>query len=234
MSGIELTGAEARRERNRKEMRTAILQEARKIVTEQGMDRLSMRAIARNLGYSPGALYEYYRDKEAVLHGLYFDGTEGLGMVMAQALERLPAGTSAVEALKEMGRAYRAHALEQSELYRLTFGVSSRPVHQPDDAYEREGRGGFTHLVREVERGVAAGELIAMPPEVVSLSAWSLVHGFVALEISGHIPDGSESDTEPASDSEARQFRDAAFEGVLHAFMSGVAGNDRADDMTAS
>lgn len=203
-------------------MREAILDEARSIVTDQGMTHLSMRAIARNLGYSPGALYEYFRDKEAILHALYFDGTQGLGQAMNLALTQLPAETSASEAIKAMGRAYRAHALDHGELYRLIFGSGNRPSQDVMQDSIREGRGGFSALLREISRGVNESTLKPMTPEVMALACWSLVHGFVGLEITGHIPDSDDPDDAPVSEAAARAFRDVAFEGVLHGLIAGL------------
>src|SRR5262245_52695197 len=75
---VRITGAAARREKGRQEMRGAILAEARRLLTEQGAEAVSMRAIARAIGYTPGALYEYFPAKEDVFHALYFEGTDGL------------------------------------------------------------------------------------------------------------------------------------------------------------
>ena len=65
-------------------MRAAILDEARRLLTEEGASALSMRAIARALGYSPAALYEYFPGKEDIFNALYFEGAGGLaGRIVA-------------------------------------------------------------------------------------------------------------------------------------------------------
>lgn len=117
-----LSGAALRREQARREMRAAILDEARRLLTEEGASALSMRAIARALGYSPAALYEYFPAKEDIYKALYFQGTGGLGSRMVAARDRVPPDSSVRTALFEMGRAYRAYAHEQPELFRLVFG----------------------------------------------------------------------------------------------------------------
>jgi len=215
VSKQDVTGAEARRARNRREMQEAILAEARRVVSEDGVDALSVRGIARALGYSSGALYEYFRDKEAIIHGLYFNGTSGLGRRLADSLAAVPDGTPLLERITVLGRAYRAYALEQSELYRLAFARLA-----PPDRPEKGG-GGFEVLVAVMEEGITQGVLIADRPDAHALACWSGVHGFVSLELSGHLPGGDPAAGGPAAE-QSRHVRDALFERLLHALLLGI------------
>lgn len=45
----------------------AILQACRRIVAEQGLSALSMRAVSGQLGIAPGTLYHYFSDKDALM-----------------------------------------------------------------------------------------------------------------------------------------------------------------------
>jgi len=60
-------GTRARREREKENMRTAILGAATKIIIEDGYDSLSMRKIADAIDYTPTTLYNYYKDKAQIL-----------------------------------------------------------------------------------------------------------------------------------------------------------------------
>jgi AcrR family transcriptional regulator len=187
------TWAAARRERLREETRVAILDATRRIVAEEGVDAFSMRAVARAVGYSPAALYEYFPSKEAILDELYFEGRDGLRDRMARVLADLPAGATTAEIFRELGRTYRAYAREQPELFRHIFGgpTPAEPSTDPsvDDAGpepdEEAPPTAFDLLVETAERGIASGEFAPMPPPAVALAAWSLVHGFVMIELSG-------------------------------------------------
>jgi AcrR family transcriptional regulator len=183
-----LTGAAARREKGRQEMRAAILAEARRLLTEQGPDAVSMRAIARAIGYTPGALYEYFPAKEDIFHALYFEGADGLAGRMAAAKAAIPPGTPSLAALKNLGRAYRAFAHEQPELFRLVFGPPhERPRHKlKADPGERPG---FDTLVATIEEGIARGDVVPLPPLALAVACWAQVHGFVVLELNGHLGD---------------------------------------------
>ncbi|MEU8870554.1 TetR/AcrR family transcriptional regulator [Streptomyces javensis] len=56
--------------------REDIIGTARRIVTEEGADRLTMRRLAKEIGSTPMALYHHVRDKEELLLLLLNDHTE--------------------------------------------------------------------------------------------------------------------------------------------------------------
>lgn len=220
----KLTGASSRRERGRQEMRDSILAAAGKLVQAEGIDGLTIRAVAQAVGYSPGALYEYFDSKEAILTDLYFGGTDGLGGFCDRAVTALPEDASAIDGIVALGRAYRGYALDHPDLYRLVFGgfkapPEERPVHcegEPDES------GGFTTLIDIAARGVAAGELENLPVEVIAITAWAAVHGFVSLEVTGHITGGEGPGVPPASPEAGRQTRDYLFEAHLRMTLYGL------------
>lgn len=216
-----LTGAEARRERGRQEMRAAILDAAGRLIATEGVDGLTIRAVAQAVGYSAGALYEYFDSKEAILVSLYFDGADGLGAQCERAVAELPPSADAVDALHALGRAYRAYALENTELYRLVFAGFKTPPPPPDLACPGEERGGFGTLLRIATRGIDEGMLVDLPAPAIAFAAWSAVHGFVSLEVTGHITGAGQPGVPPTSLSEARHQRDLLFEGVQQMVLRG-------------
>src|ERR1700747_1309252 len=57
----------ARRERERAATRQKILNAARRMLVGQGEERATMRAIAAKIGYTPTAIYHYFKDKDALV-----------------------------------------------------------------------------------------------------------------------------------------------------------------------
>ncbi|MBC7959383.1 MAG: TetR/AcrR family transcriptional regulator [Vallitaleaceae bacterium] len=55
------------------DLRKSILVEANKVVTEQGLDQLNMRVIAKACGVAVGTLYNYFPTKEALLSELMYN-----------------------------------------------------------------------------------------------------------------------------------------------------------------
>lgn len=178
-----MRGAEARRERNRAEMRQAVLDAAQKLVGEKGIEGLSLRGIARELGYSPAAIYEYFEGLDDIVLTLYFEGTDGLVVEMSNCLSNLPAETDAPTALMEVAKVFRDHALSAPELYRFTYNVMKQPKNPDEVTDQQTGLGG---LISVVTRGIERGELIDVPPFTIALACWTAAHGFVSLEVSDH------------------------------------------------
>ncbi|WP_025689469.1 TetR/AcrR family transcriptional regulator [Paenibacillus zanthoxyli] len=63
-----------RQERERDEMRQAILDAAGRIAAEEGLEGLSIRKIAKHIEYSPGIIYHYFAGKEAIIEQLLEHG----------------------------------------------------------------------------------------------------------------------------------------------------------------
>src|ERR671913_203104 len=58
--------------------REAVLGAARRVADDQGVDHLTMRRLAAELGVTPNALYTYFPDKEALLDALVDDLLAGI------------------------------------------------------------------------------------------------------------------------------------------------------------
>jgi AcrR family transcriptional regulator len=71
-------GIAERREREKEALRTLIIEAARDILSEQGLDALSMRAIAERIEYSPATIYLYFRDKDELIREVVCAGFERL------------------------------------------------------------------------------------------------------------------------------------------------------------
>ncbi len=69
-SGRHVLGTVERRERERQELRTRILDAARELFAEEGYDAVTMRKIADRIEYSPTAIYFHFRDKHALMREL--------------------------------------------------------------------------------------------------------------------------------------------------------------------
>ncbi len=66
--------------------RALVLDAARAVFEEHGIDGASMREIARKAGYTPGAIYSYFDSKEAIY-----------GALLSESLERLNGAVTAAE-----------------------------------------------------------------------------------------------------------------------------------------
>lgn len=207
-----MIGAEARRERNRAEMKQSVLDAAEKLVSEKGIEGLSLRGIARELGYSPAAIYEYFESLEDIVLCLYYEGADGLTGALDHCCENMSPETDSPTVLMQLADVFRDHALATPELYRFTFNVMKQPK---DAASATDGQGGLGSVLHAVARGIERGELIDVPPFTIALACWTAAHGFVSLEVSDHftwLRDAGVTDIEG----------DAAVAAIYHQLMLGV------------
>ncbi len=121
-----------RQEREKQELRQAILAAAGELFLEQGYERFSMRKVAERIGYSPTTIYLYFRDKDDLLFTVIDDGFVRFGQQLALAAE---SHADAWERLIALGRTYVAFGLEHPVYYQLMFMQRvDFLTHTPSDA----------------------------------------------------------------------------------------------------
>jgi AcrR family transcriptional regulator len=172
-----------RRAREREEMRQLIKDAARKLFVAEGFEATTMRRIAEEIEYAPGAIYQYFEDKDAILYALHQDGFEKL-----YALEReLDGVADPVKRLKELGKVYIGFGLYNPELYALMFLEPRTSKKMPVDGWP-EGMRTFEYCRQCVEACIKAGKIRKTDPTVAAFSMWSMVHGLVSLVIRHRCP----------------------------------------------
>lgn len=85
-----------------------VLEAARGVLASRGLERASMREIAKAAGYTPGALYAHFRNKQALLVALL---EEVLERQQQAVLTARPARTLADQAFLLQGEAWMAFLL---------------------------------------------------------------------------------------------------------------------------
>lgn len=101
-----------RREREKEEMRELILSAANDIIASEGLDKVSIRKIARKIEYSPSIIYHYFNDKEEILNNVMQRGYKKI--VTAVSSSKVE-GDSPQERLVEMTKNYIEAALNMPE-----------------------------------------------------------------------------------------------------------------------
>jgi AcrR family transcriptional regulator len=170
-------------------MREAILAAAMKLFHEESFEKTTMRRIAQEIEYTPGALYSYFKDKDEILFALHQRGFDTLFAMQQPAL----AIADPVERLTRLGQIYMQFALDNPEFYDLMFIASrtGRSIEEAEDwSCGERAYGVLRDTMREI---IDAGRLRGTDdPEVAAFAAWSAVHGIASLIIRGRcrlIPD---------------------------------------------
>jgi AcrR family transcriptional regulator len=74
-----MTAIQTARQRARAELTTEIKAEARRQLAAEGAQRLSLRAVARELGMASSALYRYFPSRDDLLTALIIDAYDAIG-----------------------------------------------------------------------------------------------------------------------------------------------------------
>jgi AcrR family transcriptional regulator len=182
--------------RTRRHRRTqqAILDAAREIIRDEGIDALSMRAIADRIDYSAATLYEYFASKEEIVEVVSMQGQQMLYDYLAQVDTEKPL----LEYFEQLGLAYIRFALENPDYFLTMFTYSAtrraRDTHKgPPPPHEGSHDSAYTILLDAIRRGIHEGIFQPRPGlDVMEMAyaAWSVVHGISMLRVAhmGHLP----------------------------------------------
>jgi AcrR family transcriptional regulator len=101
-------------------LREALITAAIHRLQADGVAKLSLRALAADVGVSPTAVYRHFEDKLALLAAIACDGFSGLTHNMQKYLGTEP--TDAMTSLQRIGMGYIDYAIHHPAHYRLMFG----------------------------------------------------------------------------------------------------------------
>ncbi|MBX3249570.1 MAG: TetR/AcrR family transcriptional regulator [Myxococcales bacterium] len=120
---VESQDKPSRRDARRQEISERILDAAMRLVAEEGYEAFTIARLAGELGYAVGALYRYFKGKDAILAALELRVVEQLGADLGVASERLNADAADLTD----GERALLHAMVMAGAYE-SMGVR-RPTH---------------------------------------------------------------------------------------------------------
>jgi AcrR family transcriptional regulator len=164
-------------------LRTALLAEAERSVREHGVEQLSLRELARQVGVSHAAPRRHFPDRQALLDALAETGFERLGNELRAAVEE--AGHDFQARLRATAAAYIRFATDDAALLELMFAGKHRAgAEQLVTAADRA----FAVMFDLIVQGQAEGVIEPGEPERVGLVLFATVQGIASL-INGSMVD---------------------------------------------
>ena len=170
-------------EQDREKLRASILDAARTLFVERGIDAVSMREIAKKINYSATTLYHHFADKEALLQAVCDEDFLKLASGMHQVMQ-LPDLIARIQAL---GKGYAMFALQHPNHYRLMFMTPRTPCN-PDITRIQQGnteQDAYAQLKLVVQDAFDAGlfRLEITDAELIAQTIWAGMHGVCSLQI---------------------------------------------------
>jgi len=164
------------------DLRERVLEASLALIEEGGLDRFSMREVARKAGVSHQAPYHYFGDREAILAALAGDGFSKLGATLVRAAAL--AGSEPVKVVEAMGRAYVEFALRNPAYFQAMFRADAVPLDRYPDARKREDEA-FEKLMEGI--GQAFANQPADVRRAIAIACWAMVHGLATLILEGSL-----------------------------------------------
>ncbi len=117
----------SRRSRLRADTVREIKETARRVLVEQGVDGLALRAVAREMGMSAPALYRYFDSREDLVEHVVADLYDELVDVLEAARDDARPATAPIQLLA-CSRAFRRWAISHHAEFGLLFGSAGDGV----------------------------------------------------------------------------------------------------------
>ncbi len=166
------------------DLKNALIEAGADILSKDGVSGLSLRKVALKAGVSHTAPYAHFVDKQALIAAISTEGYRRLYAAIAATVQRYQ--DDPARQLVEGAWAYVQFALTDTDHFKITLsGAVEKEKDYP--AFVEMARQNFALLVKIVEACQAAKILKHGLADLMAVSVWSLIHGFVSLILEDQI-----------------------------------------------
>lgn len=174
------------------DLKTALVDAAIRLLKEKGVEALSLRTIAADVGVSHMAPYAHFKNKTELFQSIAAYGFNA----MADRMDEIDETQLPDELILSYGAEYIAFALDNAPLYRLMLSQtqvmgpqmpSQSAEHMTGELRQASSRP-FVLLRNAFAKLIDDKDLQSIRAQ----GAWAMVHGMAALIIDGHlnVPEG--------------------------------------------
>lgn len=168
----------ARQQQHAEEIKTRIIDIARRIMSEEGVEALSIRRITKEMDYSAGIVYHYFKNKDEILLHILQDNYKKI----LDAIKPLESDLSPDEAIRLTIKNYIESALKYPLEYKAIM-ISSFPEILVSTSVLGENicikRPALMQLVHMLEAGISAGLFAPCDTQLTAQAIWSAMFGLL-------------------------------------------------------
>src|ERR1700744_607763 len=164
------------------ELRRALLEEAERTLRDRGVEQLSLRELARQVGVSHSAPRRHFPDRRALLDALAEAGFARLHEELLTASTH--AGDEFEDQLRAIAAAYVSFATRDPALLELMFASKHQ---EQAEHLEQAAERAFSVMLSLLLQGQERGILQSGDPERVGLVLFGTVQGIAALLAGGMV-----------------------------------------------
>lgn len=173
---------------SREEIRVNALEAGRNVIIKEGIRKLSMRQIAKDIGYTVGTLYNVFKNQDDLL--LQING-ETLDKMHAYLIDNLKPELRGRDMLLSIARSYYTFARDNYHLWATLFEYSLTEEQEFPVWYLQK----IAELINLAERAMDA-VVTSQEVPLAARTLWASVHGICALGLSKRLQITSSGDPE--------------------------------------
>ena len=170
-------------EAEKQALRTVIIDAARELFIHQGVEAVTMRAIATKIGYSATSLYLYFSDREQLLRAVVDTDV----LKLAQALKSTLTIADPLQRFLQFAQHYVQFALTNPNHYRMMFMTQHPPCDPAFSSIEQNNpeQDAYSQLIDVVTSAFEAGifKPVFTDATLIAQTTWAAMHGLCALQI---------------------------------------------------
>ena len=165
------------------DLKSALIDAALQILDTRGIEALSLRALASEVGVSHMAPYAHFKNKTELFQSIAASGFQAL----TQRMTAVQGDQSPIELILDYGTQYIEFAIANPSLYKLMLSqTQTAPEMTPE--LQQASKEPHALLVQAFERLPQSKRSASIQAQ----GAWAMVHGLSALITDGHLalPEG--------------------------------------------
>jgi AcrR family transcriptional regulator len=184
-------GIRERQSRERETVRRKILNAARTLFLAEGYANVSMRKIAEQIEYSPGAIYSYFTSKEDIFFAL---AEEGLQFVRTHCTAGSDGG-SPLERVRDVMWRFYTFSKEQPEYFSLIFVDNAVPRISRDWERFSSMRDLRHDVEQDIQHCIDEGQFPSVDaPGSIFRILWTAAYGVAVFRLSQRLAPGEDAD----------------------------------------
>jgi AcrR family transcriptional regulator len=165
-----------RSDHTKDELKGLILKTSIDIVKNEGFKKLTARRLAKDIGYTPGTIYNVYESMD----GLYFAIKACTLKKLLEAINITSTKSKITDNMKDMAKSYMNFAHTNRELWLMVFSQSSSHDETTPDYYKELVTEQFAPLEKMLEPLIQNNQ--SKDKAKAARALWATVHGICLMK----------------------------------------------------